>query len=220
MGKNKRKRGDDAFKNAYQGVTITPRPSSGRPATPHSFFKHSYDVEVNNQENKQIEDSQQSTCNGRVVVHQHANGLCIVTIGDLNDQKIKSIDYQVKESPSNLSANERRKRQSKLLRGGTVEDSQGITSPNTILARVTLDSDEIVNIPAGVWGSIMELNSNITPELLMQDPLLDGYLAIILPTGSFPPKFRHKGSDDTNGDQDDEGDAQKKARGSGDEEQD
>jgi hypothetical protein len=62
-----------------------------------------------------------------------------------------------------------------------------------------------------VWGAVMEINARLLPallesetqeekikspnsssaaepNLLAKDPLLDGYLAIILPTGPFPPK--------------------------------
>ena len=44
----------------------------------------------------------------------------------------------------------------------------------------------------------MELNTTVTPQQLLQDPLMDGYLAIVLPTGPFPPtnKAKKKCNDD------------------------
>jgi hypothetical protein len=52
---------------------------------------------------------------------------------------------------------------------------------------MTRENGTTIQIPAGVWGTVLELNTNVTPELLKKDPLLDGYLAIIMPTGPFPP---------------------------------
>ena len=49
------------------------------------------------------------------------------------------------------------------------------------------NNNNMINLYACVWGSILELNRSISPNVLANDPLLDGYLAIILPTGSFPP---------------------------------
>ena len=48
-----------------------------------------------------------------------------------------------------------------------------------------------ITIPfyACVWGTIVELNPEILvrPNLLLDDPLMDGHLAIIHPAGMFPP---------------------------------
>lgn len=70
-------------------------------------------------------------------------------------------------------------------------------------------NDNGVPLYSCVWGAVMEINarllpallgsetekikspnssSSAEPNLLAKDPLLDGYLAIILPTGPFPPK--------------------------------
>mmetsp|Transcript_24830 Transcript_24830/g.58930 ORF Transcript_24830/g.58930 Transcript_24830/m.58930 type:complete len:403 (-) Transcript_24830:1286-2494(-) len=45
---------------------------------------------------------------------------------------------------------------------------------------------------ACVWGTIVELNPEILvrPNLLLDDPLMDGHLAIIHPAGTFPPPSR------------------------------
>ena len=191
MGKSKRKRGDASLKDAYENVSITPRESSGRPGTPHRFFKSSFDVQVKKPPKEMDEPS--SSCNGHVLVHQHANGLCVVTVGNdttLRDNHVKEIQFQVQEPPQNMSSNDHRKRQSKLLRGGTIGDSQGLTLPNTMLAQLIMEDGDVLHIPAGVWGTVLEVNTNVTPKLLQDDPLLDGYLAVILPTGSFPPRFR------------------------------
>lgn len=177
----KRKRKGDPFKEAYENVTIVPRESTGRPGSPHCFFNASYEV-VGSED--------------KVVIQQHANGLCIVTVGK-SRPNVKHVEFLVEEAPES-SAGERRKRQSKLLRGDKLADTQGLVSPNTILVRLELENGETEDIPAGVWGTVLELNPRLTPELLRDDPLLDGYLAVILPTGSFPPRFRHDGDTDKN----------------------
>jgi hypothetical protein len=69
-----------------------------------------------------------------------------------------------------------------------------LPSPTTDDAAAVTDN---VGIPlySCVWGSIMEINPKLllpadkgqNSNLLATDPLLDGYLAAILPTGPFPP---------------------------------
>jgi hypothetical protein len=44
-----------------------------------------------------------------------------------------------------------------------------------------------LSVLCGVWGTVLEVNANLSPELLRRDPALDGFLAIVLPTGPFPP---------------------------------
>ena len=145
------------------------------------------------------------------VVHHHVNGLCIVTVGETippvsSHAKIQSIEFVVSEAPPS-SAGEKRKRQSKLLRGGgggggggANNDSnnnklmKGIVTPSTIIANLKVidnDTTTTTTIPiyACVWGEVIELNHKLTssPDILQKDPLIDGYVAIILPTGKFPP---------------------------------
>ena len=103
----------------------------------------------------------------------------------------------------------KRKRQTKMMRGGTVDD---VVHPSTVIAELILEENnnnnnndhnkdnntkeiqekETIIIPlyACVWGTIMELNNRneLTPKVLLDDPLLDGHIAIILPSGKFPPE--------------------------------
>jgi hypothetical protein len=174
MGKKRQRQ--DPVQEIYQEVTsIAPRPSTGLPGTPHSFFASSYDVQV---------------LSSTIVVHGHANGLCIVCLNQVPASNVKSIDYLVTAAPD-CSAAERRKRQATLLKKGIQSKTaiHGIVLPTTILANLVLEDGTIQPIHAGVWGTIVELNDNMSPELLRRDPLLDGYLAIIQPaTGAFPPR--------------------------------
>jgi hypothetical protein len=192
MGKRQRPAGDrDPFKDAYENVTITPRQSTGRPGSPHRFFQASYTVSVSQkdtiEQTKSVKESAPQVV-AQVVVHQHANGLLILT--STPRESVKNVKFLVKEAPESSTA-ERRKCHSKLLSGRNIADMQGITSPHTILAQFELENGELQLIPAGVWGTVLELNSQLAPNRLKDDPLLDGYLAVILPVGSFPPRFRN-----------------------------
>lgn len=143
----------------------------------------------------------------QVVVHQHVNGLCIVTAGDIAtwlpdrypNHFLENIQFVAQEAPA-CSGAEKRKRQAKMLRGGKVEH---VVTPVTVIAKLILkkraqttdnenddnDNKADIEIPihAGAWGTIIELNHGVTPPVLMDDPLLDGHLAVIQPSGRFPP---------------------------------
>ncbi|KAL3919887.1 MAG: hypothetical protein SGILL_003528 [Bacillariaceae sp.] len=139
------------------------------------------------------------------VVHQHVNGLCIVTAGDIGtwlpdrypSHHLHEIQFVAQEAPA-CSGAEKRKRQAKMLRGGKVENS---VTPLTIIAKLILKQEANGNgnssnieipIHAGAWGTIIELHRDVTPQTLMEDPLLDGHLAVIQPSGRFPPPSPQK----------------------------
>ncbi len=124
------------------------------------------------------------------VVHHHVNGLCIVTAGSRLPEKsiIDGIEFVAKEAPT-CNAAEKRKRQAKMLKGSKVDDT---VSPTTVIAKLNLASGKTVPIFACVWGTILELNHSLTTDVLVDDPLLDGYLAVILPSGKFPPSSVNK----------------------------
>ena len=77
-----------------------------------------------------------------------------------------------------------------MLRGQDVPDA---VYPKDVLATVVTtgpkDDAKTTTVPLRccVWGSVLEVNPNLSPQLLQKDPLLDGYLAVILPSGRFPP---------------------------------
>lgn len=210
MGKNrKRKRPahGESEAAAYSSVSSFKwlEPVEG-PRTPHSFFKESYCVS----RNASKRENEGTTNDGddhndkiqNQIIHRHVNGLCIVTLGDGSvvppKYDIKSIEFLAKEAPPS-STGEKRRRQAKMLKGGSVDNA---VTPSTIIAQLKCsqtkgdcnydqgeEEEEILVIPvySCVWGTILELNHSITPEILADDPLLDGYLAIILPSGDFPP---------------------------------
>lgn len=174
-------RKDDAYKKAYEKFTYQSVPSSGRPGSPHRYFAASYSVQETGKPSLN-----QST---GMRIHRHANNLCIVTAGDLvSGGDIKSIQFHHKEAPPS-SAGSKRKQQSKLLRGK--EDSiTGVVKPDDVLCTIQMANESKVEIPCAVWGTVMEVNPYYMSgecSRLVGDPLFSGYLAVILPTGPFPP---------------------------------
>ena len=187
----------DTLSTAYSSVSFVPRVLNGecRPDSPHFFFSSSYTVKhsdiesekkgagCNSNDETEVEISQ--------VVHQHVNGLCMVTVGDLSipqSKILKSIRFIAQEAPPCSNA-EKRKRQAKMLKGKGKVDH--IVTPSTVIAELvleertstqeTMDGDDpnpkttIIPIRACVWGTILEINdANLTPEVLLKDPLLDG----------------------------------------------
>jgi hypothetical protein len=233
--KRKQQNGPSPLERAYQGVSFSaPRPSTGRPDSPSFFFASSYTVSLSDDTNEEVVSNHTEQQEGNVsvreekvndtrlstktipqVVHQHVNGLCIVTAGDIGswlpklypDHEVESIQFVAEEAPA-CSGAEKRKRQAKMLRGGKVDHA---VMPLTVIAKLVLkekmfvkpkgstgDDKGSVEIPihAGAWGTIVELNHGLTPQVLMEDPLLDGHLAIIQPSGRFPPQSTSPQSDD------------------------
>lgn len=158
----------DAYQEVYKNVTFTPIASTGRPGTPHRFFVDSFRVQFANSSIQQI-------------VHKHSNGLTIITAGDMLPDKIDSIHLSVEASPVALeSTGSKRKKQSKMLKGKLVD---GVIQPTDVIGTI----NGKIPLYSCVWGSVLETNVNLTTDLLQNDPLLDGYLIVVLPTGPFPP---------------------------------
>jgi hypothetical protein len=190
MGKGqKRKLQEDPSKGIYQNVTVVPRVSTGRPGTPHSFFESSFDVSVGSAATKRAKPDERIptagfTVHGNLTIHRHANGLCIVTLGEKPPPGVTSVRYLLQPG-SDCSSAERRKRLFSLQKGkGNVD---GAVTPTTPVLELIDSSGTVMTVPAGIWGLLLEVNPNMSVQLLERDALLDGYVAVILPTGIFPP---------------------------------
>ena len=145
------------------------------------------------------------------VIHRHANGLCIVTGGSSIQKAVKdgkrsilSVEFQ-KVAPDPQSIGGKRKKKAKLKKNGQTTCS-GMARPWDSLVVVTLDNGQTIDLKCCVYGTILEINeklqfsstdvnnekhhlahnNTLQQSLLVSDPLLDGYLAVIMPTGSFP----------------------------------
>ena len=90
-----------------------------------------------------------------------------------------------------LSAAQKRKQISSMLKQKQPNQSlpPGAVRPMDPLVTIqnTAKHNDKVTFPAVVFGSVLELHTELTMDLLRRDPLLKGYLAVILPSGPFPP---------------------------------
>lgn len=170
---------DHAYRKAYENFSYQPVPPSGCPGSPHRYFESSYTVHAT------TEDAPRTSA---MRIHRHANNLCVVTAGDLIPEgTIESVQLHHQEAPPS-SAGSKRKQQSKLLRGKE-EVAVGVVRPDDVLCTIRMANQAVVEIPCAVWGTVVEVNSSLTSDCsrLARDPLFSGYLAVILPTGPFPP---------------------------------
>jgi hypothetical protein len=192
--KRKRPFRESSYKTAYARISFEARADSGRPGSPHRFFASSYLASYSAAENTAIDTHNGSALSQ--IVHHHANGLCIVTAGEKLPASIKSIKYEVKESPD-CSAAEKRKRLAKMQKGSSSSSlAEGAVSPSTVIAILELETGESLPVYACCFGLVLEINHQLTPEILKRDPVLDGYLAVILPSGTFPPPKSMPGAED------------------------
>jgi len=197
------------------------------------YFESSYRVfRMKTKDNEKSTTPVDTTDCCHQIVHKHVNGLVIVTAGKMfagtDSTTIESLHFppsvlqanidavinahrSTDDSPITLSAGEKRKLISKLLKTKTTSTRQVpyAIRPGDTLATVKTKSVEtarveVTDLCSSVFGLVMELNHGYIGEmanedncnekltkaslsLLQSDPLLDGYLAIILPAGPFPP---------------------------------
>jgi len=149
------------------------------------------------------------------VVHRHLNGLAVVTAGNSDGGgdggELASAEFLVKQAPAQ-SQGEKRKKQAKMMRSGgkgkEIEHSvrpgddlavlrystaapggDGGKEPQALQQQQQQQQHQERRVPCCVWGTALELNARMVkdPGLVDRDSLLEGYLAVILPTGPFPP---------------------------------
>lgn len=173
---------------------------SNSPGTPHRYFQDVYTVR------RKLNSLEDRNCYEQVV-HMHANGLAIITAGDTirtmlrnlnrnsDEVSISSFKFNLDAAKSVTSVGGKRKTARKM-RSGQVESET--VEPDDILATVFLTNGQSVELRCCVAGTLLETNLNLDftkddrsiqercISLLRDDPLLDGFLAIILPLGNLP----------------------------------
>ena len=190
-----RKRKLDSQQARYDGIKYSPREAKNRPASPHRFFSFSYNVSID------ADEARHTECQ---VIHRHANGLAIITAGSLvkdllqksqsesgQNMEIKDFKY-MQDISTSQSVGGKRKKARKMKGGG---NSSGVVNPTDTLAVVTFSDDTTLHLKCCVAGTLLELNTKLvakeddgrakTLSLLSDNALLDGYLAVVMPTG-FP----------------------------------
>ena len=154
---------------------------------------------------------------GEQIVHCHQNSLCIITAGsslgnfissqlpqtqntdlkkdenqtnnvnmnkiNTNTNPIIQIKYLQKIHSGSQGKNKKQKAMKSKFKSMFVE-------PYDPLMEIHFKDGRIQTFYCCVYGSLVELNSNLqqgSAKCLIEDPLMNGYLAIILPMGRFPP---------------------------------
>ena len=111
---------------------------------------------------------------------------------------VQDVSFTVEISDAQ-SVGGKRKR-NKLHHGSTQNDKKrnGSISPIDTVAIVEFTNGTKMEVKSCVLGSVMEVNKNLqeNPSLLVTDPLLDGYIAVVMPSGLYPPKELLKDVDD------------------------
>jgi len=144
------------------------------------------------------------------IVHKHVNGLCIITAGELlkavcssgdDAITISRVEFTKEESDGQSVGAKRKKARRAKSNRKKLDNEKGNTQPLDTLAIVTLSDGQKIDLKCCVQGTIIELNHRLdgkkrelvvdesaNPSLLLSDPLLDGFLAVILPSGHFPTR--------------------------------
>ncbi|KAI5091898.1 protein Simiate, partial [Silurus meridionalis] len=131
---------------------------------------------------------------------QHSNRICIVTLAESHPvlqqgRKIKSIDYRISEGCSRLNnkVSGKSKRSAALLYDLCTSSAifcfiyclQGgqFLTEFAPLCRITCSDDVEYTVFSCIRGRLLEVNEDILkrPDLLLEKPSTDGYIAVILP---------------------------------------
>lgn len=109
---------------------------------------------------------------------QHSNSVCVITLAEthpiLQDGRtVKSINYQISDGCSRLN---------NKVSGKSKRGAQFVTD-FAPLCRITCSDDTVYTIYSCIRGRLLEVNKNIleTPNLLLEKPSTEGYIAVILP---------------------------------------
>ncbi|KAM4550007.1 protein Abitram [Fundulus diaphanus] len=109
---------------------------------------------------------------------QHSNRLCVITLAETHPilqegRTVTSINYQISHGCSRLN---------NKVSGKSKRGAQFVTD-FAPLCRITCSDDTEYTIYSCIRGRLLEVNENIleTPNLLLQKPSTDGYIAVILP---------------------------------------
>ena len=112
---------------------------------------------------------------------------------------VRAVRFQVEPTDSQTVGGKRKRKrlQNGNCGGKMKEKPKGVVEPKDTIAIVELSNGEILDVKAYVLGTLLEVNTNLEedPSLLLKDPLLDGYIGVIMPTGSFPPREALEGDD-------------------------
>ncbi|XP_077978688.1 protein Abitram-like [Glandiceps talaboti] len=136
------------------------------PSVVDRYFRKAYKIDVNGRESENL------------CILQHSNKIIIVTLAGShpiirNQKTIKNVNYQVTKNLNRLD----NKVSGKGKKGGQWVNE---TAP---LCVITCNDNTQYTIYSSVNGKLVEVNENLIsrPQLLIEKPETDGFIAIVLP---------------------------------------
>ncbi|XP_034249980.1 protein Abitram [Thrips palmi] len=117
----------------------------------------------------------------------HSNRICVVTLAPSHpvvafQKTISSINFQIGDKTNRLN---------NIVQGKRKHGAQGL-KPEAILCEIQCEDGLKYSVQSCVHGKLIEINENLVknPQLLVEKPKSDGYIAIILPHLSKNDKFQ------------------------------
>lgn len=119
----------------------------------------------------------------------HSNRICIVTLAPshpvvASKKTISTINFQIGDKTNRLN---------NVVQGKRKHGAQGL-KPEAVLCEIECEDGCKYSVQSCVHGKLIEINENLVknPQLLVEKPKSDGYIAIILPHLSKNDKFQSK----------------------------
>eukprot|EP00815_Leptocylindrus_aporus_P008574 CAMPEP_0116073548 /NCGR_PEP_ID=MMETSP0322-20121206/15313_1 /TAXON_ID=163516 /ORGANISM="Leptocylindrus danicus var. apora, Strain B651" /LENGTH=177 /DNA_ID=CAMNT_0003562853 /DNA_START=208 /DNA_END=742 /DNA_ORIENTATION=- len=162
MGKSKKKKENKKSLEMYDGVNVEEySQDTSKYGGPHRYFQNSYTVclrgervgEEHNASGTSLEEEGARRKCMSQVIHRHANGLCVITVGEGLEKNIDRVEFakslssdhkdERKESASNLSlSNVKRDEGISNKKRQKMKLSESMVLPKDVLARVYLVGED------------------------------------------------------------------------------
>lgn len=117
----------------------------------------------------------------------HSNRICVVTLAPshpviASKKTISTINFQIGDKTNRLN---------NTVQGKRKHGAQGLV-PKAILCEIECEDGTKYSVQSCVHGKLIEINENLVknPQLLVEKPKSDGYIAIILPPLTKNNKFQ------------------------------
>ena len=168
------------------------------PVEPVEPVEHDDLLVSNTQTKKNIANDEANSSDQKVLLYDSDKAMVQkqLTSGwkSTSNLTISKVHFMVETSTSQ-TVGQKRKQAKKMKKGARQNNHKnisGMVQPGDVIATIHVSDGSVIHVQSCINGSILELNENLKsdPNLLLEDPLLDGYVAVILPNGPFPPNKR------------------------------
>ncbi|KAK3913865.1 Protein Abitram [Frankliniella fusca] len=117
----------------------------------------------------------------------HSNRICVVTLA--RNHPVISLCKTI--SKVNFQVTDKTNRRENVVQGKRKHGAQTL-NPMSVLCVVECEDGSKYTVRSCVYGKLIEINENLVenPQLLLEKPDSDGYIAIVLPNLSTNEKFK------------------------------